>query len=482
MAASAGGAEVVADLAGGVTLQAADDLRLGFSFGRAAPGVGAGGRVRAQAGEHDPPQGMVGCRSPPGQCRWRVTFPDDAGIGAAPQVGPGRLAARPPGVIPGRGEQQGRGAGADPVQGEQPGGMGGHERDDELAEAVRLAAGELCAPPRFAQRDAGGVPGGAAAGAGPRRRQPCCQRRWRMRGEAGPQVIGPGQDQGPGLAVRPGTFSCGAAPVGHQRPGRLDGAVRALGRAAGPAGLRGPGSADRIQRAGPARPAPILPAGTIYPDDPHASRGDTAGQARTATAGPLDPGQAHGAEPAQPARQAGVAGRSAGELLHAGQPPDRIERSGDTHTGAGVHAAGNGPCFFYDGHSHPLSQVEGWHAPAGRRTCEPRPLAQDGADQAGTAGGCRKTCGPAGRSIARQPRGGVSRIGGQAGTQAPDPTPVPGQDRGSRAGSTIHTLPAESVRVWPDDLLAVANGHIYQLWRSSALRREPHLASARFRC
>ena len=47
--------EVVVDLAGDVTLQAADDLRLGFPFGGAAPGVGAGARVRAQAGEHDPP-------------------------------------------------------------------------------------------------------------------------------------------------------------------------------------------------------------------------------------------------------------------------------------------------------------------------------------------------------------------------------------------------------------------------------------------
>jgi hypothetical protein len=30
-----------------------------------------------------------------------------------------------------------------------------------------------------------------------------------------------------------------------------------------------------------------------------------------------------------------------------------------------------------------------------------------------------------------------------AGTQAPDPTPTPPQSRGSRAGGTIHTLPAD---------------------------------------
>ena len=55
LALAAGRAEVRVDLAGDVTLQAADDLRLGFPFGRAALGVGAGARVRAQAGEHDPP-------------------------------------------------------------------------------------------------------------------------------------------------------------------------------------------------------------------------------------------------------------------------------------------------------------------------------------------------------------------------------------------------------------------------------------------
>jgi len=54
------GAEVGIDLAGDVALQAADDFLLGFPFGRAAFGVGAGSRVRAQAGEHDPPQGMAG--------------------------------------------------------------------------------------------------------------------------------------------------------------------------------------------------------------------------------------------------------------------------------------------------------------------------------------------------------------------------------------------------------------------------------------
>src|SRR5580700_3531486 len=55
-----GRAQLAVDLAGDVALEAADDLRLGFPFGCAPLNVGARHRVRAQAGEHDPPQGVVG--------------------------------------------------------------------------------------------------------------------------------------------------------------------------------------------------------------------------------------------------------------------------------------------------------------------------------------------------------------------------------------------------------------------------------------
>ena len=54
--------------------------------------------------------------------------------------------------------------------------------------------------------------------------------------------------------------------------------------------------------------------------------------------------------------------------------------------------------------------------------------------------------GPGRQIVSQDNPSGVSRIGGQAGTQAPDPTPTPGQKRGSRAGSTTHTLPAEYAR------------------------------------
>src|ERR1022692_2971944 len=55
---------------------------------------------------------------------------------------------------------------------------------------------------------------------------------------------------------------------------------------------------------------------------------------------------------------------------------------------------------------------------------------------------------------------GVGRFGGQAGTQAPDPTPVPGQNHGSRAGTTIHILPAESVLVAHGSQARQSGAHI----------------------
>ena len=56
-----------------------------------------------------------------------------------------------------RDEQQRRGAGADPVQGEQAWGAGGDQRDDEVVEALELAVQEHRAPSQLAQRDAGRI-------------------------------------------------------------------------------------------------------------------------------------------------------------------------------------------------------------------------------------------------------------------------------------------------------------------------------------
>src|SRR5690348_11914763 len=110
-----------------------------------------------------------------------------------------------------RDEQQRRGAGADPVQGQKARGAGGDQGDDELVEAAELAIQELGTPSQFAQRDAGGV-AGYVTGAGPQRREPGHQGGGGMPGEPGSQVTGTGQDQGPGLVNGPGAFSGGAAP------------------------------------------------------------------------------------------------------------------------------------------------------------------------------------------------------------------------------------------------------------------------------
>src|SRR6266487_1851810 len=48
--------------------------------------------------------------------------------------------------------------------------------------------------------------------------------------------------------------------------------------------------------------------------------------------------------------------------------------------------------------------AEGWHAPAGRRTCEPRPLVQDGQIRPAVPVGAIKTWDPADRSFRRTTR------------------------------------------------------------------------------
>ena len=59
--------------------------------------------------------------------------------------------------------------------------------------------------------------------------------------------------------------------------------------------------------------------------------------------------------------------------------------------------------------------------------------------------------GPGRQIVSQDSPHGVSRIGGQAGTQDPGTTPVSSRNRGSRAGSTIHSLPAES-ELWVEPL------------------------------
>src|SRR5262245_30857918 len=88
--------------------------------------------------------------------------------------------------------------------------------------------------------------------------------------------------------------------------------------------------------------------------------------------------------------------------------------------------------------------VEGWHAPAGRRTWQPRPLAQARQIRPATPVGA-KGPGPGRQVDSKDSPVGVSRFGGQAGTQATDPTPKPIQNHGSRAGAlSTSSLPIRS--------------------------------------
>jgi hypothetical protein len=104
------------------------------------------------------------------------------------------------------------------------------------------------------------------------------------------------------------------------------------------------------------------------------------------------------------------------------------------HVSVGVHPAGDTACL-YDGQCHLFSLVEGM-----ARTRWPPDLrtpASSQARQIRTAApvGATKNLGPADRSIPKTDPDGVSRLRGQAATQAPDPTPPPSQSQGSRAGA-----------------------------------------------
>src|SRR5215813_4970191 len=86
---------------------------------------------------------------------------------------------------------------------------------------------------------------------------------------------------------------------------RIASTVAALRGAAGAAGQGRPGGADRIERIGLACPPPVLPVGPVYLHHTHAGGGDVPGQPSAVTVSPFDAGQAHRAEPAQPAQQPG---------------------------------------------------------------------------------------------------------------------------------------------------------------------------------
>jgi hypothetical protein len=119
-ASASGDAEVAVDLAGDVTLQAADDLLLSQALPAAPLDVGPRRGMGAHPGDHDPPQGVAGLAVAAGI--EAVAGPLAGGRrdrGGRAQVRPGRLGPQPVRVVPGRDQEQGGGVRADAVQGEQ---------------------------------------------------------------------------------------------------------------------------------------------------------------------------------------------------------------------------------------------------------------------------------------------------------------------------------------------------------------------------
>src|SRR5208337_88697 len=79
-------------------------------------------------------------------------------------------------------------------------------------------------------------------------------------------------------------------------------------------------------------------------------------------------------------------------------------------------------------------------------------------------GGCLKIWIPADKSIAGQPRNGVSRIGGQTGTQAPTLRPHHPKTGEAGPGALTHILPADSACVSGGPANWCASSQICLFW------------------
>jgi hypothetical protein len=163
-------------------------------------------------------------------------------------------------------------------------------------------------------------------------------------------------------------------------------------------------------------------------------------KAGAVTAGALDPGQAHGPEPAQPLQQPTVADRSSRGSRTPGNPPMGSSAVA-TYTSACVTAPPVMARVTCDGQCHPFPRLRGGTHPLAARTCEPRPLVQDGQIRPARRWVPETWARPTNRFEGQPERHQPNRRSGR--TQAPDPTPTPTEGWGSRARSTIHTLPAE---------------------------------------
>src|SRR5436190_19610646 len=84
-----------------------------------------------------------------------------------------------------------------------------------------------------------------------------------------------------------------------------------------------------------------------------------------------------------------------------------------------------------------------WHAPAGRRTCEPRPLAQDTQIRPAPPVGATKTWDPAGRSFRRTTRTAPADSEIRPVPRATNPRPQRAYGLGTTPGRILHILPPQ---------------------------------------
>ncbi len=208
----------------------------------------------AQPGDHDLVEGVVGLAVAAGVEAVGVTFPEDAESGAVARRCAQAASERSrSGWSPAATSSMAAVSGADAVEREQARGAGSHQGNDELIEALELAVQEPGAPAQLTQCDPGGITD-HGAGTGPQRGQLGDQVNGGMPGEPGPQAVGAGHDQRPGLVDGLGPLRARAALGDHQRPDRLHRTVAALRRTGRPAGL-GRSTSSWNAAASPARPA-----------------------------------------------------------------------------------------------------------------------------------------------------------------------------------------------------------------------------------
>src|SRR5258708_12380735 len=115
--------------------------------------------------------------------------------------------------------------------------------------------------------------------------------------------------------------------------------------------------------------------------------------------------------------------------------------------GVGVTPAGDGTRLLYDGQRHPFLRLRDGTHPLAVGPVKPRPLIQARQIRPAAPVGARNPGSRPADRLAGQPgRRQPTRRSGRD-PEAPDPTPPPGQNRGSRAEATIHSLPADYERL-----------------------------------